>query len=170
MKKQTLIIGSKAQAAILKNVDNECKFFMSQQQQMLIQIDTIDTMVGTPEKATGYTHIVWKAMVQGGRDVPSDNYTSAIQDKGVCGKYLKRLADFIRNNADKGQSRAFNPETYCKAVLNKCMEHPEVLAALAKTLPAMYAEMVAAAEAAKKTVKKVAPKKATKVSAPVVSA
>jgi len=136
MKKQTLIIGSKAQAAVMKNVHAECRSYASQQAQLKNQMDTIDEHFGAPEKVTGYTHIVWAVMVQAGADVPSRKYTDAINDKGECGKYLKRLADFIRNSGDTAEPKEFNIDSYVKAVMTKCAGNDGLFAALEKAMKA----------------------------------
>lgn len=129
-------MGVKARAAILKTVDAENKAYASQQSRMMDTITTIETHFGRPEKATGYIHHVHNAMLQAGRDVP-EKYTEAIQDKGECGKFLKRFYDFIRNQRDNGNgTKEFNIDSYVKAVMTKCAGNAELFTALDKAMKA----------------------------------
>lgn len=168
MKKQTLIIGAKAQAAVMKNVHAESRAYASQQDQLLNQISTIDMHFGAPEKATGYVHIVWAVMVQAGADVPTETCSKAIADKGACGKYLKRLADFIRNKGDKNESKGkkFNAKTFIPAVIKKCDDNG-AFEALEAAVKAHRAEIDA--EKAKKAAKKSTRKPRTQKAAPVAA-
>jgi len=134
MKKQIESMGIKARTAILKTVDAESKAYASQQTRMMDTISTIETHFGVPEKATGYVHTVHNAMLQAGRDVP-EKYTEAIQDKGECGRFLKRLYDFIRNSGDNSNcTKEFNVDSYVKAVMTKCAGNEGLFAALEKAM------------------------------------
>ena len=134
MKKQAEAMGIKVRAEILKTVDAEAKVFESQQARLMTVITTIEAHFGVPEKATGYVHTVHDAMLQAGRDVP-EKYTDAIQDKGECGRFLKRLYDFIRNSGDNSPaSKEFNVESYVKAVMTKCAGNEGLFTALEKAM------------------------------------
>ena len=134
MKKQAEAMGTKVRAEILKTVDAEAKVFESQQARLMAVITTIEKHFGVPEKATGYVHTVHNAMLQAGRDVP-EKYTDAIQDKGECGRFLKRLYDFIRNNGDSSNcTKEFNVDSYVKAVMTKCAGNEGLFAALEKAM------------------------------------